>query len=65
MLEPSTLIDCSDASRCASAHGVGAVPAFSQGNPRSNHEALAAASEAVEKERALVGFAQLVELIRR
>ena len=26
--------DCSGASRRASAHGVGAVPAFSQGNPR-------------------------------
>ena len=58
-------VNCSNASRRADAHGVGAVPAFSQGNPRSNHKAFAAASEAVDKERALVGFAQLVELIRR
>ena len=49
----------------AGAHRVGVVPAFSQGNPRSNHEALAAASESKEKERSLVGLTQVVKLIRR
>ena len=57
-------VDCCDTGWCAGAHGVGVVPAFSQGNPCSNHEAFAAASEAVEKERALVGLAQVMELIR-
>ena len=55
IVEPSTLTAATSVGAQASTHGVGAVPAFSQGDPRSNHEALATASEAVEKERALVG----------